>query len=248
MVAQEAIRLEYRMQLGESREYRASVRSDQVVKDRGEIASATVLADLTLLQKVVEVKPPDTYRLHVLILGGVVRRNGDAAEIPNRGQVIPVELKKNGAVVQGFLDLPFSQSAFPDRSLRQGDTWSGQSGIVVPVTGPDGKMAGVRREYLTYSYSLWGFRRIMGYDCAQIHVVCPQTRIVMGPGYDQTVLAAGTTFFAYKEGRMVRSEVETTTVMTSPDTSVTNTVKVVIEIHEASTARMAAGGEEFIIR
>jgi len=248
MAAQEPIRLEYRMQRGESREYRAHVRSDQVVEDRGESRGATVLADLTLVQKVVDVQPPDTFRLQLIVAAGTVSRDGDTSEIPNRGQVIALELKKNGALVQPAPDVPFSQPAFPDRSLRQGDTWSSSSELIVPVAGPDGRMAGVRREGLVYNYSLWGFRRIMGYDCAQIHVTCPEALIEISPRMSQSISAAGTTFFAYKEGKMVRSEVETVTVLRSPESKVSSTVKVAVEIHEAASTGLAVGGEEFILR
>ena len=62
---------------------------------------------------------------------------------------------------------------------------------------------------LTYHYSLWDFRRVGGYKYAEINVSCPETAIPLQDKVEQKISAKGTTFFAYKEGRLVRSEVET---------------------------------------
>lgn len=233
---------------GEVQEYRAHIHSDQIVQERDEGRSVSTLADLVIMQKVIDVQLPDTYGLQVTVASGTVKRGGEVERISTKGQSFVMQLKKSGEIAQTSAVLPYSPPAFPDRSLRQGDTWSVQSELTVPFAGSDGQMEGVRREPLTYNYSLWGFSRLLGYDCAQIHVVCPQTRIELSSGIAQVVSAAGTTFFAYKEGKMVRSEVETTNVFSSPDSTITSTVKVIVDIHEAASTGMAVGGEEFIIR
>ena len=218
-------------------------------------------------QTAAEVSNDGQMSVDVTIKSVSMKRDNEAASLaPEQdpsGKKVSMKMKKSGEVVSTNMDLPFSQPPFPTKALRKGETWKGDSVIPVPILNAEGQQTGQRQVTLTYHYSLWDFRRVGGYECAEINVSCPETTIPLQDKVEQKISAKGTTFFAYKEGRLVRSEVETNSSISAPDVAIRNHIKVRVELTSASAPPTGAaapaaaasssgplsmgGDEEFII-
>ncbi|MBM3465743.1 MAG: hypothetical protein FJX76_26935 [Armatimonadetes bacterium] len=112
------------------------------------------------------------------------------------------------------------------------------------MTNDEGAVTGHREVTLRYHYSLWDFTRVQGYECAEIRVSCPESTIPLQDKVEQRISATGTTYFAYKEGRLVRSEVETDSSISAPDVSIKNHIKVRVELQGDSPGGGGGGGEQ----
>ncbi len=241
MVVGEAVMLEYKMKKGETLNYTTTVHSEQEIKTEEQSGSTTSDVVMKMVQKCTDVAPDGTMTVDVTIQSGKLKRDGEEEELPNVGQTITLKMKKSGEIVHTSVDLPFEQPAFPTKAVKKGDTWVGKSKISIP-----GKPDMVTLEY---NYSLWDFTKILGYDCAEIKVACPETKIPIGEGIEQVLTATGTTYFAYKEGRLVKSEVETKTKITAQDGSVYTVIKVVVELQDKAQGGISPSIDEgFIIK
>ncbi len=242
MVVGEAVKLEYKMKKGEALTYKTTVRSEQEIKTEDQSGSTSSDVEMKMVQKCTDVDAEGTMTVDVTIQSGKVVREGEEQELPNIGQTITLKMKKNGEIVHTSVDLPFEQPAFPTGSVKKGDTWVGKSKISIP-----GKTEMVG---LDYNYSLWGFQKINNFECSEIKVTCPETKIPIQEGIDQVLSATGTTYFAHKEGRLVKSEVSTTTLITAQDGSVDTKIKVVVELEDKKAPSVGLGGpdEGFIIK
>lgn len=242
MVVGEAIMLEYKMKKGEVLTYNTTVHSNQEIKTEEQSGSTTSDVEMQMIQKCTDVAPDGTMTVDVTIQSGKLKRDGQEEELPNVGQTITIKMKKSGEIIHTSVDLPFEQPAFPSNGVKKGDTWIGKSKISIP-----GKSEMVT---LNYNYSLWDFSKALGYDCAEIKVTCPETNIPIQEGIEQTLTANGTTLFAHKDGRLVKSEVETQTNITAQDGSVFTSIKVVVELVEKGSSASALGSpdEGFIIK
>jgi len=242
MVVGEKIMLEYKMKKGEVLIYKTTVHSEQEIKTEDQSGSTTSDVEMKMVQKCTEVAPDGTMTVDVTIQSGKLKRDGAEEELPNIGQTITLKMKKSGEIVHTSIDLPFEQPAFPTNNVKKGETWVGKSKISIP-----GKPEMVT---LKYNYSLWGFKKVLGYDCAEIKVACPQTDIPIQEGIEQTLVANGTTHFAHREGRLVKSEVETKTTITAQDGSVNTSIKVIVELEDKKgpAASLGAPDEGFIIK
>lgn len=244
MVVGEAIMLEYKMKKGETLTYNTIVHSEQEIKTEEQSGSTSSDVEMKMVQQCTEVAPDGTMTVDVTIQAGKLKRDGQEEELPNVGQTITLKMKKSGEIIHTSVDLPFEQPAFPVKTVKKGDTWVGKSKINIP-----GKPDMVT---LNYNYSLWGLTKAMGYECAEIKVACPETKIPIQEGIEQTLTANGTTHFAHREGRLVKSEVETRTNITAQDGSVDTYIKVIVELVEKKTAADSLGvsgpDEGFILK
>jgi hypothetical protein len=241
MVVGEATMLEYKMQKGEQLTYNTKVHSEQEIKTEEQSGSTSSDVEMKMVQKCTDVAADGTMTVDVTIQSGKLKRDGVEEELPNIGQTITIKMKKSGEIVHTSVDLPFEQPAFPTKSVKKGETWDGKSRINIP-----GKADMVT---LIYNYSLHDFAKVQGYDCAEIKVACPETKIPIQEGIEQTLTANGVTHFANREGRLVKSEVETKTNITAQDGSVFTSIKVVVELEESKKEFGSFGvAEDFIIK
>lgn len=263
MVVGETISLEYKMKQGETLRYKTTVQSVQTLQEGSQSATGTSLMEMVMVQKATDVSGEGTMGVDVTIETVNLKRDGEAVQFePGQdpsGKTVSMKMKKNGEVIQTSMDLPFSQPPFPSRPIRKGETWTGDSKIPVPVTNDKGEVQGHREVSLKYHYSLWDFVRMQGYDCAEIRVSCPESTIPLQDKVEQRISATGTTYFAYKEGRLVRSEVQTDSQISAAEVSIKNQIHVRVELQDAEGASgqgpapsgpsfTPGGGDEFIIR
>lgn len=233
MVVGQAIKLEYKMKKGEILTYKTTVHSEQEIKTEEQSGSTSSDVEMKMVQKCTDVAPDGTMTVDVTIQSGKLKRDGEEEELPNVGQTITLKMKRSGEIVHTSIDLPFEQPAFPTNPVKKGDSWVGESKISIP--GKDKMVT------LEYNYSLWNFSKTLGYSCAEIKVACPETNIPIQEGIDQTLTANGTTHFAHKQGRLVKSEVETKTKITAQDGEVSTYIKVLVELVEKKKATDSLG-------
>jgi len=174
MLQGQPITLEYKMSPGEVLKYQTQVDSEQSLKEEGqsEQTNRSVL-EMTMEQKVKEVNG-GLSTVDVTIQEGRILREGETLELPAVGQTIGITMKRNGDIVKTTVDFPFSQPAFPDRTLKVGEKWTGDSKMDIPIMDREGNPTGSKSVTLTYHYTLAGFDRVAGYDVAIIQVECPQ--------------------------------------------------------------------------
>jgi hypothetical protein len=234
----EGIKLEYKMEKGEVLEYKSTVHSEQEILEKGQ--SSTQVSDLEMLlsQEAKDIDIDGTMIVQVNIKKGVLRLEGKEDELPNVGQSIAMRMKKNGEITQSSVDFPFTQPPFPEKIIKQGETWTSQSRVEIP-----GRAEPV---FLTYHYSLWGTKTVNGYECAEIKVSCPETEVMIQENMKQKISAIGTTYFAPQAGRLIRSEVETSTEITSEGMQLKNSIAVLVELVAAAGGSLPDQG--FIAR
>ena len=252
MLQGEAIILEYKMTPGEVLKYRTQVDSEQSLQEEGQPEQANrSLLEMTMEQKVTKVSGGES-TVDVTIQEGKIHREGEVVDLPAVGQTIGITMKRNGDIVRTTVDFPFSQPAFPDRTLRVGEKWTGDSKMEIPLMDSEGNQTGSKAVTLTYHYTLAGFERVGGYDVAVIEVECPKTSLEIQPEVIQSIVATGKTCFAHREGRLVKSNVETQTRITAPGAEVRTHIKVAVDLVDApapasSSPSMPGGDEHFII-
>lgn len=231
----ETIVLAYDMKPGEKLRYRTEVFSEQSVQEDGQPAqSFASKMDMTMLQEGKSVNADGSMEVDVTIVDGSIEREGQKVQIPTVGQTITIVMKRSGEIVRTSVNFPFSQPAFPEKQLKVGDSWTGDSQMDIPLFDDDGNQTGTKKADLTYHYSLGGLEASRGHDVAVIQVSCPETRFELNEDTSQTITASGVTHFGHKNGRLVKSQVATTTEIKAPTAVVGTKIKVVVELLEAS--------------
>lgn len=250
----DSITLAYRGSVGEALRYKTEVISLQTMKEEGKPAQqAQSVLEMTMLQAIKGVSPEGEMTVDVTIEEGVMKRDNEVMPLPSKGQTITIVMKKSGEIVRTSVDFPFQQPAFPEKGLKLKDTWTGDSNMDIPLYDNDGNQTGTKQVTLKYGYTLSGFEHLLGYDSAVINVSCPTTTVPLQEGVEQKITAKGVTNFGHKQGRLVRSKVETETEITAPGTTVGTNIRVTVELVEviASSAGggfIGGGDETFIIR
>jgi hypothetical protein len=240
MMVGEAVKLEYKMTKGETLTYRTTVHSEQEIRTEGQSGSTYSDVEMKMVQKCTDVAADGTMTVDMTIQSGRLIRDGESTELPNVGQTITLKMRNSGEIIHTSVDLPFEQPAFPTKPVKKGENWTGQSRISIPGK-PD-------RVTLNYNYSLWDFTKTLGYDCSEIKVNCPETMIPIGEGIEQVLTAEGTTYFAHKDGRLIKSEVNTNTRITAQDGSVRTDIRVVVELEEKKQPGLPEPDEMYIIK
>lgn len=239
----ETIVLAYEMKPGEKLRYKTEVFSEQSVQEEGQPAQGfSSKMDMTMVQEGKKVNPDGSMEVDVTIVDGTIEREGQTAQIPTVGQTITIVMKRSGEIVRTSVNFPFSQPAFPERQLNINDTWTGDSQMDIPLFDDDGNQTGTKKADLTYHYTLGGVEQSRGYDVAVINVKCPETSFDLTEDTTQTITANGVTHFSHKSGRLVKSQVSTTTEIKAPTAVVGTKIKVVVELQEASGGSAVSGG------
>lgn len=239
----ETIVLAYEMKPGEKLRYKTEVFSEQSVQEEGQPAQGfSSKMDMTMVQEGKKVNPDGSMEVDVTIVDGTIEREGKVAQIPTVGQTITIVMKRSGEIVRTSVNFPFSQPAFPEKQLSVNDSWTGDSQMDIPLFDDDGNQTGTKKADLTYHYTLGGLEQSRGYDVAVINVNCPETSFDLAEDTTQTIIASGVTHFSHKSGRLVKSQVSTTTEIKAPTAVVGTKIKVVVELQEASGGNSVSGG------
>lgn len=235
MFGDNSIILAYKMSPGEKLRYKTEVFSEQSVQEEGQSPqSFSSKMDMTMVQEGTKVNPDGTMEVDVAIVDGTIEREGQTAKLPTVGQTISIVMKPSGEIVRTSVNFPFSQPAFPEKSLKVQDTWTGDSQMDIPLFDDEGQQTGTKKADLTYHYTLGGLEQSRGYEVAVINVTCPETSFDLTDDTTQVITATGTTYFSHKAGRLVKSHVTTHTEIKAPTAVVGTKIKVTVELQEVS--------------
>lgn len=204
----EGIYLEYKGKSGDVIKYKTLVDSTQTISEKEHKQEVSNRIEILMSQTIVDADSDGNLTVDVVIESGKAIRGDQEAPLPNVGQKITMKMKKTGEVTYTSMPIDFSQPSFPEGLKNKKDRWDSVSKINVPE----------RPEpiQLNYKYILWDIVTQGKHECAEIKVSCPETSVELQEGVTQTISATGSTFFAHKEGYLVKSEVETQTVIKAP--------------------------------
>jgi len=239
---QSNITLEYKMEKGERLEYSTNVHSEQTFKEAGKDPISQAADTYILMDQIAKAVNPDgSINVDVMIKDGKTKAGKEEFPLPTIGQTINMKMQKNGKITGSSVDMPFNQPPFPEKALNQGDTWTGDSQINVP-NRPEPLI-------MHYNYTLKGFTSLNGYEFAEVSVSCPKTEIDLQDDVKQIISAEGTTYFAYQEGRLIKSQVNTKTNITAEGMEVNSNISITIELQKTESASSVTpfGESGFII-
>ncbi|MBI2265898.1 MAG: hypothetical protein HYU64_12110 [Armatimonadetes bacterium] len=235
----DTVKLEYQMKKDEELSYKIRVNSQRETSDQGKVQTDKDVLTLNMTQKVVAVSSDGIYDLEMNVTPLELVRNSEPIKLEVQSQSVKLKMSRSGEILAISMPSPATQPSFPTKPLRKGESWIGESKINLP-----GKADPF---ILKFNYMLWGLEKVKGYECAQIQVSSPETKIPIEEQVTQKVSAVGTTYFAHKEGRLVKSDVETKTAMDFPGGYVKTLTQIFVELQEAFVPE-APADEEFIIK
>jgi hypothetical protein len=239
-----AITLRYLMAEGDRLDYDVSVDSNREAIAPGHCQREGDLLRMRLTQVVTAVNDDGSYAVEMRVRPYYLEKNGAEVPVPSgEPQRIAMKMSTSGEILETSLDEPPAQPSFPTRPISPGETWKGESRVSLqsPVTGEQLHLR------LVFEYTFKGVRTELGYECAHVKVISPETRMPMGPGSEQRIAARGDTDFAHREGRLVRSVVETRIMITHPGGALQTKIKVTVELvppGQAETEAHASGAED----
>lgn len=237
------VTLAYRMQQGEKLKYRTTVNTQQTIEEKDKPPQlAESQLEMVMSQTCREISPEGHMTVDVLIESGSIRQDQQVSPLPSAGQTITMVMKNSGEVLRSSVDFPFSQPAFPEKPVAISDTWNSDSQMQIPLYGDDGEQSGVKDLTLTYIYKLMQLSLENGYNVAVIDVQCPAKKVELQPGASQTIEAHGRTYFSHDKGRLVKSEVNTTTLIEAEGAQVLTKITVEVELTESSSGSGGGGG------
>lgn len=220
----DSITLQYKGKKGDVTKYNTVIVSDQNMTEKGKEVRQKTTVELVMSQTIIDVDKDENLTINILIESGKIIREGNSIPLPNVGQTIKMKMTKNGDVLETTSPTDFSQPSFPPEPKKIKDKWTSISEIKVQDRPEPLK--------LNYRYILWDIVQKEGFECAEIKVSCPETETELQPGVTQTISATGSTYFAHKDGVLVKSEVETQTLIKVPseEIEVKTGVKVLVDI------------------
>lgn len=219
--SQRTVKLAYAAKVGETLRYKTvyDIVGSTTVPGKG-VVPMNMHMETIIAQKVTEVESNDTVVIETTYESATVKADGKEIPFPYEDKSFTIVMTKQGKIleVRGLEKLSLGainendykkmmqelQPEFPDKELRIGDTWS----IEKKIELPQGFLE------ITASSVLGDFKNIEGFRCAIINTEfsIPLTmqeekqgiKIKMSGEEEGT----GTTYFAVKEGKLVKAEVD----------------------------------------
>lgn len=242
MPVSDAVTLQYKMAKNEEYVYDIAVDSSRDAESGGNRQQERDLLKMKMTQKVTEVNSDSSYSLEMLVEPQKLTKNEQEVPLNPMQQKVTMRMSKSGEILETSLQGPATQPSFPTRPIFVGETWEGESKVNLqdPTTGQP-----LPPVTLKFVYTLSAIVKVKGYECAHIIVKNPESEIALSQGVTQKISANGDTYFAHKEGRLIKSDVQTKILMTLPDGQLHNTIKITVEIVEAP--RGISLGNDYLI-
>ncbi len=211
--AQAPIRLQFNLKTGDVCSYALTNIGSSTVVIEGDTEAkkeAEMNMDLLFRWKVVKENADGTLDVSITMLEGGGLVNDEPEEMGNIGKTVIMKLARSGKIVdlgpeQMTADITKFQLEFPDKPLAIGDSWT--------VSAPLSKSYPVP---LVGTFTFTGFERIDGYDCAVIEKKIKCRRLEQLDDMIMEVDLQGKTYFAYREGKMIRSELTSSMLLVMP--------------------------------
>ncbi len=237
----QGIVLEYKMKKGQVYNYSVVMTNDRYMKDEENEIRENITMKLKMVQRVKNVTPDNTFELEIDVTPESLTRDGSAVEIPLEPQKVLMKMDKHGNVLYSSVHTPSTTTTFPKNPINIGDSWTGESKVSIPEINKEVK--------LLFTYTASSIANVNGYECVKIDVEGKPSSLEV-EGITQTFETKGVTYFAYKDGMLVKSDVTTKIKATAGDAMMTHDLKVSVELEKLEMSSMPSagvGGEEFLI-
>jgi len=209
------VKLEFKMAEGEAVNYKVNMTMESTMTQKeGKPQSNKSEVEMMMTQTCKKVDPDGTMTIEVKMGKGKMIMDGQEQPI-NEEKTMTMKMKKNGEIVETEENMPLEQVKLPDKEVKKGDTWEGSS----KVPGPSQPNEKGEEPKLVYKFTFDNLDKLGDYDCAVIKSVCPETKIPLGDKNEMIMNAEGMTYFAPKEGKLVKSEMKSTMKAEAPDKS-----------------------------
>jgi len=214
--------LKYKFLKGDEDRYRVVTSSlETISRDTGEETSKDSSIKMELLHKITDVLPDGTGNILVIIEKGPAGPDG-------KKQEYVMKMATNGKILEMSGVKMQNTASLPDNDVQQGSTWSAESALELP---------GVKNP-VPYKniYTLKSFEKVDNYDCAVITMKSDKLNVEIDvPDFPevkvkQTIKSEGEIFFAYNEGKLVRSTTTTITCSNLPDGTMETEMMVKVEL------------------
>jgi len=194
------VKLRYTSKVGDQSTYQVVMNGETSVFVSEKSQKTTMRTEMFLTQKVVDFEK-GLITLLTSIDSGSLNINGQQSPLPNIGQKVTSEMKRNGDIVStsGFnqIDASKMQLVFPEKEVNIGESWTSviEPNLQVPVP-------------MNVEYKVLSFEKIKGFDCVKIVSTVRSGKKSTIEGLALDIKADGIIYFAYKEGKYIRNEVK----------------------------------------
>lgn len=202
-MAADGFDLVFKGKAGDVSEYAVEMTGKSTVSAAGEAKTTDMNMSMVIRQKIMVISEDGTQDVSTTILEGLTFMGGEKVELPNVGTSLLMKITDKGKVlnVTGTapqdMDFKQMQVEFPDKPVKIGDSWTRRLKATDKFPIP-----------MIATYTITGTSAVKGYECVVI-----KSTIGVDPNYvneqkmELTVDAQGLLYFAHKEGKMVKNEV-----------------------------------------
>lgn len=217
----EALLLRYEMAENEDQSYHLALATATMDPD-GQQGQQSV--EMKMTQRATGVNEDGSYNILIAVEPSKKVPNDQQQAVG--AQTFSLIMSRSGKILGSSLDYTPPSVPFPTHPVFVGETWEFESRprIENPISGKPIDAA------LNYVYTLVDLTTVRTLKCAHIKVLISPTEILLGPGTTMRISGQGETDFAYQEGLLVTSRVETKTIITAPDVAITSSARVLVEL------------------
>ncbi len=195
------VKLQYNLKPGEKDVYRVITEAKTAVFVGDREQHTSMQTEMIFTQRVIDVSKDGVITLLTSIDSGSITLNRKRSPLPNIGQKVVVDMKRDGEITGNsqyqLINLKNFQLVFPERELSIGDSWVNRIEPSVQVPVP-----------LEVEYKILNFEKVKGYDCVKIASKVRSKGETTITGLGLNVKADGIIYFAYKEGKLIKNEVK----------------------------------------
>lgn len=213
--------LKYKLTKGQSSKYKTTVQSLREAKEGNYYEKLDSKMEMTMTQKVVEVHSNGVMELRVSIDSSILWKNSQQISVNTRNKVFNMKMAASGEVLESSVVGPQSPPSFPDRDINPGDTWNSEKEISLPSQA--------KGAILKTVYKFEGFEKFNNFDCAKIIINTEEVNFNFDEGVTQSIGGNGVTYFAYGEGKLIKSEVNTYTKTSLSEAEINVTTRVLVD-------------------
>jgi hypothetical protein len=225
-LSNEAIALQYNIVKDQVYHYGLAIHSEQ----RGTVPDFQQTENDTLLhirQRVTAVNPDGSCDLEVL----TERRSENEQGTISQLEPVQVRMCPTGKILWSSVEVFSNTIPFPAHPVFTGESW--ESEIKLRNLFVKDK---VDFYPLTFCGTLSGIQAEAGYDCAHIQMRCLPREFEPYTGVRQMTTGVSEQVFAFEEGIMLRSKLQTETIMTTQEGNVQTIFTITMELNPAPKA------------
>jgi len=176
--------------------------------------------EMEMTQKVIERYNNGDMLINVIIDSSILWKDGKEMTVPKKGKIYSMKMAETGEVIESSGSGPQSPPSFPNRDVQPGDVWTGEKVISVSPQIKDISLKTI--------YKFESIEKYSNFDCAKISINTEDITITLEEEINQTIGGRGITYFAFEEGKLIKSEINTHTITSLSDAEIKVTTSVIV--------------------